>query len=105
MLLLSPAVQQLQSTLTQTYTASSVLELFHDGMVDSPTTTTSGGFQATATWGSGSAIVSVDADTGSLQTTQTYAASSILSTTITGSTTNSLRFSSQEFRRNGHLCV
>jgi len=70
-----------------------VLELFHDGMVDNPTTTTSGGFQATATWSSGSAIVSVDADTGSLQTTQTYAASSILSTTITGSTTNSLRFS------------
>jgi hypothetical protein len=81
--------------LNQAYTANSVLELYLDSMVDNPTstTTTSGGFQALATWGSGSYIITVDQDTGSLQSTQTYTATSILSTTITGSTTAALSFS------------
>ena len=80
-------------TLAQAYTASSLLELYLDGMVDNPATiaATSTGFQATATWGSANVVI-VDSDTGPVQSTQTYAASAVLSTIITGSATSAIAF-------------
>ena len=77
--------------LAQAYTANSVLELYLDAMVDNPTTTasTSTGFLLTASWAS----VNVDIDNGSLQSSQTYSATSVLSTTITPSTSSALSFS------------